>query len=80
MTALASCRTVVRTLPVEMPVLTAVRPPIVPDGLIVAPKSTADVLHNSIVYEHALYDWQDYALRGLEPYVDRIKDLLRGAE
>lgn len=77
MTALASCRTVVRTRPIEIPTLTAVRPPLVPAGLIDDPQSAADILHNSVVYEFAMYDWQDYATRGLEPYIDRIKNILR---
>ncbi|WP_332448085.1 hypothetical protein [Sphaerochaeta sp.] len=47
---------------VEIPSLDNLRPPYLPEGLIDEPKTEKDILHNSVVYEFAMYDWMVYSI------------------
>ena len=71
---LSGCRTisVPQSVELSLPTLKAFRPPLMPEGLIEAPQTSKDVLHNAVIWEFWGYDWQDYAF-ALEDYVRDIK-------
>ena len=71
---LSGCRTisVPQSVELSLPTLQAFRPPLMPEGLIEAPQTSNDVLHNAVLWEFWGYDWQDYAL-SQEEYIDDIK-------
>lgn len=47
---------------VEVPSLDHLRPPYLPEGLIDQPRTEKDILHNSVVYEFAMYEWMVYSI------------------
>ena len=55
-----------------LPSLDAFEPERTPPDLIAEPMTDADLLHNSIQYEFALYEWQDYA-DALKKYLAEIR-------
>jgi hypothetical protein len=59
------------------------RPPYLPDGLIDQPATEKEILHNSMVYEFAMYDWMVYAIaleyRGKE-MPDQAKKIFKGLQ
>jgi hypothetical protein len=63
---LTSCISLKEKLPgpvvVELPSLDHLRPPYLPDGLLDQPTTEMEILHNSVVYEFAMYDWMVYAI------------------
>lgn len=68
---------------VEVPSLDHLRPPYLPGGLIEQPRTEKDILHNSIVYEFAMYDWMVYAIaleyQGKE-MPDQVKKIFEGLQ
>jgi len=46
-----------------------------PKGMIEAPQTDVELMHNSIATEFLLYDWQDYA-DALKHYINSIKIIL----
>lgn len=68
---------------VEVPSLDHLRPPYLPEGLIDQPRTEKDILHNSVVYEFAMYEWMVYSI-ALEykskEMPDQIKKIFDGLQ
>ncbi len=71
MTVLVGCRSVESVPRLDIPDLTAFRPAYEPSGLIDAPQTDVDLLHNSVQWEFWGVEWMEYALS----YEDMILQL-----
>lgn len=72
----SSCQSTPAVQPtIDLPTLDAYEPPRMPKGMIEAPQTDVELMHNSIAMEFLLYDWQDYA-DALKHYINSIKIIL----
>ena len=73
----ACSTTATETHKYALPTLDAFEPERIPTDLITEPMIDADLLHNSVQYEFALYEWQDYA-DALKRYLNQVRALVGG--
>ena len=73
---LSACRsTEVRVVEYKIPSVEAFLPPVVPDNLIAAPQTDADLLYNSVTWEYWGKDWRSFGMRVMG-YLEDVSEIL----